>query len=273
MTDQSSTAVEYLGTFPPVTAADWRNMFYGAPTPINPPAAEMVYDVCWFLVKDGAIAAELTIVTFRIALSRFADHRLPDAAAYTAWLASIASNEAHRYLEEQPKRRLSSPLLGENDHREAYFLADTLGNLRADHKLALLLRYRYNTAPKFMCLALDMRPRTLARVFVKAREKFAANSSMRPQALATVDPPRSRALPQVVEPYSKREMRHKILGYGWHKSDFPIIPERDERRARWVTAVLTVLILAAVAIVITNTRAERPTLGDPDPAVVETFDE
>lgn len=273
MAYETTSAVEYLGTFPPVTAADWRNMFYGAPTPINPPAAQMVYDVCWFLVKDGAVAAELTIVTFRVALSRFADHRLPDPGAYTAWLASIASNEAHRRLEEQPTRRLSSALLQGDEHRDAYFLADSLATLRADHKLALLLRYRYNTPPKFICLALDMRPRSLARVFVKAREQFAENSSVSPKALGTVNPPISRALPQVVEPYNKREMRHKILGYGWHKSDFPIIPERDERRQKWVTAVLTIVILAVVAIVITNTRAERPTFDEPDAPIVETIDE
>lgn len=273
MSNPSPTAIERLGTFPPVTAADWRNMFYGAPTPINPEAAQMVYDVCWFLVKDGNVANQLTIVTFRVALSRFAEHRIPDPAAYTAWLASIASNEAHRHLEENPTRRRSSALLEGGSDREAFFLADALASQRADHKLALLLRYRYATPPKFICLALDMRPRKLARVFVKAREDFATNSSMSPAAFGKIDPPLSRDLPQVVEQYSDREMKPKYLGYGWHQSDFPIIPERDERRAKWVTAVLTVLILVVVAVVITNTRAERPTLGDPNPPVVETIDE
>lgn len=274
MSTSSAAAIERLGTFPPVTAADWRNMFYGAPTPINPEAAQMVYDICWFLVKDGNIATQLTIVTFRVSLSRFRDHQMPDPASYTAWLASIASNEAHRHLEENPGRRLSSALLEGGENRDAFFLADTLAEMRADYKLAMLLRYRYNTPPKFICLALDMRPRRLARLFANAREEFAGHSSMTPTALGQINPPRSRNLPQVVEPYAKREMRHKILGYGWHKSDFPVIPERDERRAKWVTAVLTVLMLVAIGIVITNPwDAPRPSFEEPNPPAVETIDE
>lgn len=274
MTDDmatSSTALEQLGTFPPVTGFDWRNMFPGAPTPINPNAAEMVYDICWFLVKDGAIAADLTVVTFRVALSRM--HDLPAPAAYTAWLASIASNEAHRHLEEQPTRRLSSALLSGGSNRDAHFLADTLSEMRADYKLALLLRYRYNSAPKHITLALDMRPRKLGRVFVKARNEFTANSSIAPAMLATASPPRSDSLPQVVEPYEKRQLRRSVLGYEWLDSGFPIIPERDERRAKWVTAILTALILLTIGIVITRPwSAERPTLIDPT-EVVENIDD
>ena len=273
MATQTTTSVERLGSFPPVTAGDWRNMFYGERTPVNPEAALMVYDVCWFLVKDSAVAAELTVVTFRVALSRFNEHRMPEPAAYTAWLASIASNEAHRHLEESPTRRLSSALLDGGSNREAFYLADTLSEMRADFKLALLLRYRYNVAPSYISLALDMRPRRLARVFVKAREQFSANSSISPAMLGRAHPPRNRTLPQIVEPYSKKEMRRKILGYEWLESEFPIIPERDERRAKWITAVLTVVILVAISIVITNPwGAERPSFVDPDPPVVETID-
>lgn len=274
MTDDmatTSTSIERLGTFPPVTAADWQNMFYGTPTPINPDAAQMVYDICWFLVKDTSVAADLTIVTFRVALSRL--HDLPAPGAYTAWLASIASNEAHRHLEESPTRRLSSGLLSGGGNREAFFLADTLSEMRADYKLALLLRYRYNTPPRYITLALDMRPRKLGRVFVKARDEFSANSSIAPAMLASADPPRGRELPQVVEPYAKRQLRRSVLGYEWLDSGFPIIPERDERRAKWVTAVLTALILLTIGIVITRPwSAERPTLIEPD-AVVENIDD
>lgn len=266
-----STSLEQLGTFPPVTSSDWRNMFPGAPTPIHSDAAQMVYDICWFLVKDTAIATDLTIVTFRVALSRL--HDLPVPAAYTAWLASIASNEAHQYLEESPTRRLSSALLENGPDREAYFLADTLSQLRADYKLALLLRYRYNTPPKYITLALDMRPRKLARVFVKARDEFSADSSNAPAMLASAVPPRTRPLPQVVEPYAKRQLRRSVLGYEWLESGFPIIPERDERRAKWVTAVLTALILLTIGIVITRPwSAERPTLIEPN-AIVENIDD
>jgi hypothetical protein len=273
MAATTTTSLERLGSFPPVTASDWRNMFYGAPTPVNNEAAEMVYDICWFLVKDGNIATELTVVTFRVALSRFNEHHLPSPAAYTAWLASIASNEAHRHLEEQPTRRLSSALLEGGSDREAFYLADTLSEMRADYKLALLLRYRFNTHPRFISMALDMRPRKLARVFVKAREQFGTNSSISPAMLARASPPRTRTLPQVVEPYDRREMRAKILGYQWLDSEFPIIPERDERRAKWMTAVLTAFILVAIALVITNPwGAERPSLVDPDIPVVETID-
>jgi len=272
MSTQSSSALELIGTFPPVTAGDWRNMYYGAPTPVNPEAATMVYDICWFLVKDGNVAKRLTIVTFRVALSRFNDHHLPSPAAYTPWLASIASNEAHRYLEETPTRRLSSALLEGGAKREAMYLADTLSEMRADYKLALLLRYRYNTPPKFICMALDMRPRKLARLFVKAREQFSMSSAIAPAKLAQINPPRSRSLPQIIEPYSQKDMKRKILGYEWLDSEFPIIPERDERRAKWVTAVLTAVILIAIGIVITNTwGAERPSFDEPDP-VVETID-
>lgn len=273
MTTAPTNAIERLGTFPPVTPADWRNMFYGAPTPVSPEAAQMVYDICWFLVKDGNVATRLTIVTFRVALSRFNEHHLPAPAAYTAWLASIASNEAHRHLEENPTRRLSSSLLEGGADREAFYMADTLSEMRADYKLAILLRYRYNAPPKFICMALDMRPRKLARLFVKAREEFSANSSLAPARLSQIHPPRARSLPQVIEPYSKKDMRRKILGYEWLESEFPIIPERDERRARWVTAVITAALLIAVGVFITNPRdAERPSF-ETNPPVVETIDE
>ncbi len=272
MTAPATSTIERLGTFPPVTPADWRNMFYGSPTPVNPEAAQMVYDICWFLVKDGNVATRLTVVTFRVALSRFNEHHLPSPAAYTAWLASIASNESHRYLEENPTRRLSSALLEGGSNRSAFYLADTLSEMRADYKLALLLRYRYDTPPKFICMALDMRPRRLARLFVKARAEFAENSSVAPARLGEVDPPRTRNLPQVIEPYGKKEMRRKILGYEWLPSEFPIIPERDERRARWVTAVLVVVILTIVAVVVTNPwGAERPSF-EPNPPAVESID-
>lgn len=267
----ATTSIERLGTFPPVTGADWRNMFYGTATPINPNASQMVYDICWFLVKDATAATDLTVVTFRVAISRL--HELPVPAAYTAWLASIASNECHRYLEESPTRRLSSALLAPGSDREAFFLADTLAEMRADHKLAILLRYRYNTPPQYLTLALDMRPRKVGRVFVAARENFNANSSSPPSVLATATPPRTRTLPQVVEPYGKKQLRRSVLGYEWLDSGFPIIPERDERRAKWVTAILTALILLTIGIVITRPwAAERPTLIDQNGAVVENID-
>lgn len=264
----SSTSLETFGTFPPITGSDWRNMFYGAPTPINPDAAQMVYDICWFLVKDTAAAADLTVVTFRVALSRM--HELPPPAAYTAWLASIASNEAHRHLEETPKRRLSSALLADDTTRDAHFLADTLADMRADYKLALILRYRYNAPPQYVTLALDMRPRKLGRLFVKAREEFNANSSIAPAMLAAASPPRSRQLPMVVETYAKKELRRSILGYEWLDSGFPIIPEREERREKWLTLVITALVLLTITIAITRPwSAERPTLIDPDTTIVE----
>jgi DNA-directed RNA polymerase specialized sigma24 family protein len=267
----ATTSLERLGTFPPVTGTDWRNMFFGTATPINSDAAQTVYDICWFLVKDTTAAIDLTVVTFRVALSRL--NELPVPAAYTAWLASIASNECHRYLEESPTRRLSSALLATGPDREAFFLADTLAEMRADHKLAILLRYRYNTPPQYLTLALDMRPRKVGRLFVTARENFSANSSSPPSVLATATPPRTRALPQVVEPYGKKQLRRSVLGYEWLDSGFPVIPERDERRAKWVTAILTALILLTIGIAITRPwSAERPTLIEPNGAVVENID-
>ena len=274
MSTQTSTTLEPYGTFPPVTPGDWCNMFYDSPLVINRDAAEMVYDVCWFLVKDEAEALRLTVITFRIAVSRYNEHALPEPEAYAPWLASIASNEAHRSLEHLPTRRLSSALLdAAPQHRDAYYLADTLANMRADYKLALLLRYRYDVAPIYLSHALDMRPRKVARLFVKARDQFAANSSMQPHMLVQANPLRNIDLPQVVEPYSKREMRRTVLGYDWLESDFPIIPERDERRSKWVTLVVTAIILIVVAFVVTNPwSAERPSLVDPI-EIEESLDE
>ena len=269
----TTTALERFGTFPPVTPADWRNMMYGAPLPINGDAAQMVYDVCWFLVKDEAAAVDLTIITFRIAVSRFNDDAMPEPAGYTAWLTSIASNEAHRYLEVNPTRRMSSALLDSTPDREAYYLADTLSDLRADHKLALILRYRYETPTKYLSMALDMRPRKVARLMVKARESFNATSSVPPNTLGWIQAPRRLPLPQNVEPYTDREMRRSVLGYDWIASEFPVIPERDERRQKWVTLALTALILVAVAFLITRPwSAERPSLIDP-PSVEQPLDE
>jgi len=249
-------------------------MFYESPLVLNFDATLMVYDVCWFLVKDEAEAIRLTVITFRIAVSRYNAHALPPPAAYNAWLISIASNEAHRSLEGVSARRPSSPLLDASDRdRNAHYLADTLSGMRADHKLALLLRYRYDISPLYLSHALDMRPRKVARIFVKARDAFAVNSSVQPQMLLEADPPRTRDLPRVVEPYSKREMRRSVLGYDWLESDFPVIPERDERRTKWVTLVATAVILIAVAIVVTRPwSAERPSLIDPT-EIEETLDE
>ncbi len=253
--------LERLGTFPPVTATDWRNMFPGQPTPVNPEAAQMVYDIAWFLVKDVTAAAYITVVTFKVALSRLDD--LPEPSAYTAWLAVITTNEAHRYLEESPTRRLTSALMPTGSEREALFLADTLAEMRADHKLAILLRYRYNVPPAVITLALDMRPRKLARLFVAARESFAKNSSLPPAMLAVATPPRTRQLPSNVEAYGKRDLRPSVLGYPWLPSGFPGLPEREERRAKWLTAVATVVLLVALGIIITRPwGAARPTLNE-----------
>ena len=273
MSTETTTTLEPYGTFPPVTAGDWRNMYFDSPLVVNHNAAAMVYDVCWFLVKDEAEALRLTVITFRIAVSRYNAHALPPPPAYAAWLASIASNEAHQYLEEVAGRRTSSALLEiEDRHRSAHFLADTLQEMRADYKIALILRYRYDVTPLYLSHALDLRPRKVARLFVKAREEFSVNSSMKPQMFLQAVPPRTGALPQVVEPYSKREMSHKILGYDWRESDFPVIPERDERRSKWATVIIVAIILVVVAIFITRPgSAERPSLIDPA-GVQETID-
>ncbi len=266
MTDPTTTgSLERRGSFPPVTGADWRNMFLGRATPIDAEAAQVVYDVAWFLVKDVAAASELTAITFRVALSRL--HDLPEPAAYTAWLTVIATNEAHRYLEESPTRRSSSALVPSRTDRDALFLADTLAEMRADHKLAMLLRYRYDTPPAIITMALDMRPRRLARLFVAAREEFAKHSTLPPTILASASPPPSRRLPTVVEPYSKRELRPSVLGYPWLASGFPARPEREERRAKWLTAVATIVLLVILALLVTRPwSADRPELIDPDAA-------
>lgn len=269
----TTTALERLGTFPPITSSDWRNMFYDQAVPVNENAARMVYDVCWFLVKDEDVALDLTVITFRIALSRFNDHSMPKTSGYSAWLASIASNEAHRKLEDSPLLKPSSALLEDSPDREALYLADTLAEMRADYKLALLLRYRYDAPSKYLSQALDLRPRKVAELLVKARESFAANSSVRPAAFAEVTPPLTKPLPNLVEPYPKKEMKRKVLGYDWLESDFPVIPEREERRARWVTLLLTAIILIVVSVAVTRPwSAERPTLVEQNP-VVETIDE
>ena len=265
MSAQTHTTVEAYGTFPPITAGDWRNMYYDSPLVINHGAAQMVYDVCWFLVKDETEALRLTVVTLRIAVSRYNVHALPPPAAYTAWLASIASNEAHQFLESVPGRRTSSALLDAGDNvRAAYYIADTLAEMRADYKLALILRYRYDTSPLYLSHALDRRPRKVARLFVKAREEFAAASSMKPQMLLHAQPPRSADLAQVVEPYSKREMSYKVLGYDWRESDFPVIPEREEKRSKWITLLIVAIILIVISSIVTRPwSALRPMLVDP----------
>lgn len=258
-------ALERLGTFPPVTGADWRNMFLGQPTPINPDAAQMVYDIAWFLVKDSAAATEVTVYTFRVALSRLLD--LPEPKAYTAWLASITTNEAHRYIEETPTRRSSSALVPDGPTRDALFLADTLATMRADHKLAMLLRYRYSTPPSIITLALDMRPRRLARLFVKARTEFAERSSLPPTALATATPPGWTQPLRSVQAYSKKELRPAILGYQWLESGFPALPEREERRQKWMTAIVALILLAVLAFASTRPwGAERPEFEPGDDA-------
>lgn len=249
-------------------------MYFDSPLVINHDAARMVYDVCWFLVKDEVEALRLTVVTFRIAVSRYNAHALPPPPAYTAWLASIASNEAHQFLEQASRRRTTSALAEiEDQHRSAHYLADTLQEMRADYKLALLLRYRYDVTPLYLSHALDLRPRRVARVFVNAREEFSTSSSMKPHMFAHATPPRSGDLPQVVEPYSSREMSHKVLGYDWRESDFPVIPERDERRSKWATLFLVVIILVVVGILVTRGSDDRPSLIDPDQVEEVIIDE
>lgn len=273
MTTTQPNATTGPGFFPPVTAHDWSQMQYGQSTPINPNAARMVYDVCWFILKDEAAAIEVTRITFRIALSRFEDHKLPPPAAYTSWLSAIASNEAHRVLEEDRTVRHSSALLEGDSEREAHFLADALSELRADHKLLLILRYRYNTPPEYLTKSLDMRPRRLANALSAAREEFSIHSIHAPTMFAASNPPLTSLLPTAVTAYDKKNMKRAVLGYEWLPSDFPLIPERDEVRTKWTTLALTVIIVCIVAVILTNSfGAERPTLIEPD-AVVETLDE
>lgn len=273
MTATQSNVIAGPGYFPPISAHDWSNMHYGEPTAINPNAARMVYDVCWFILKDEPAAIETTKVTFAIALSRFNDHRMPAPEAYTSWLTAIASNEAHRVLEEDSTVRHSSALLEGDTEREAHFLADALSELRADHKLLLILRYRYRTPPEFLSRSLDMRPRRLASVMSKAREEFSVHSVHAPTMLAATNPPLRGPLPTVVAPYGKQQMKRSVLGYEWlNGSDFPLIPERDEIRTKWITLALTLIIVFIAAVILTNSfGAERPTLIEPG-AVVENID-
>ena len=68
MASLQSTALVEPGYFPPISAHDWSQMQYGESVAINPNAARMVYDVCWFILKDGDAALETTTITFRICL-------------------------------------------------------------------------------------------------------------------------------------------------------------------------------------------------------------
>jgi len=264
-------SIEQLSTFPPITNADWRGMYFGQSTALNRDAAQMVYDIAWFLTKDVTMATAVTASTFRVALARL--ESLPDPSAYSAWLGVIATNEAHRLLEESPTRRPSSALMPGAD-RNAFFHADTLGAMRADHKLAMLLRYRYNTQPAIITLALDMRPRVLARLFVAAREEWAQHSSLPPATLALATPPRTRQLPTVAEAYSKKEMKLPYLGYTFLETEFPMLPEREERRAKWMLAVATIVFVVLFAVLITRQwSAERPYFAPDAPGEILDLDE
>lgn len=250
--------------FPPISARDWAGMTYGTPTAINPNAARMVYDVCWFILKDGEAAIRVTKITFAIALHRFSQQKMPEPAAYTSWLTAIASNEAHRLLEQDRSLRHSSALLEADSDRPAHFLADALSELRIEHKLLLILRYRFNTSPEFLSKSLDLRPRRIAQMLDDARKGFREHSSHSPRMLAGTHPPLNLALPTHATPYTDKQMRRSHLGYDWLKSDYPLIPERDEVRTKWITFALTVLIVCILAAILTNPfGAERPTLIDP----------
>lgn len=276
MTNTQPEATATPGYFPPISERDWRAVKSGQDILLSPNATRMVYDVSWFILKDGDAAIDTTINTFRIALKRFNDEKLPSPEAYTSWLSAIASNEAHRHLEGNRALRHSSALLGGvggEAERSAHFLADALSELRADHKLLLLLRYRYNTPADYMSRALDMRPRRVAKALTKARFEFGANSSHSLTTLAETNPPLTGTLPTSVDPYGKKEMKRNVLGYEWLGSGYPLIPERDEIRTKWITFALTLLIVVLVAAILTNPfGAERPTLLEPD-AVVENIDD
>ncbi len=273
MTSTQSQMSGEPGYFPPVSPHDWSQMQHGESLAISPNAARMVYDVCWFILKDEDAALAVTATTFRIAISRFNNNKLPKPEAYTSWLTSIASNEAHRRLEENRVVRHSSAFLEGDPARAAHFLADALSELRADYKLLLILRYRYNTSSEYMSKALDMRPRRLAKLLASARTQFSEHSAHSLTTLAETNPPLTGQLPSRVEPYGKKQMKRAALGYEWLRSDFPLIPERDEVRTKWITFALTLLIVFMVSAVIINSPGpERPALVDPA-AVVESVDE
>ena len=121
------------------------------------------------------------------------------------------------------------------------------------------------TPPAIITMSLDMRPRRLARLFVNAREEFARNSTLPPAVLAAATPPRSKQLPRSIVAYSKKELKPSVLGYPWLASGFPALPEREERRAKWLTLVAVIVLLTVLAVALTrNWSAERPTLIDPD---------
>lgn len=240
-------------------------MFYDSPLVVNQNAAQMVYDVCWYVVRDPEEALRLTVITLRIAVSRYNAQGMPTPDAYVPWLVAIANNEAHRALESRQKRKADITKIDpESPYRDAHLLADGLTGLRADYKLALLLHYRYEVGQTHISHALDLRPRSVARTLEKAEKDFASNSSASLRLMARAHPPRAHDLPQAVEPYSKREMRRSVLGYDWLETDFPIIPDREEQRSKVLTLVATVLILIVIGFVVTQPfSAERPTLIDP----------
>ncbi len=260
--------------FPPISAHDWKGVTQGQRAALNPNAARMVYDVCWFILKDDQASIEVTEATFGIALFRFGIGKMPSPEAYTAWLTTIASNEAHRHLEENRALRHSSALLEADTDRAAHFLADALSELRIDYKLLLILRYRFNSSAEFMSKALDMRPRRVARAIDEARRQFKEHSTHPPAMLAGTHPPLSLELPTHAHPYDKTDMHRNELGYEWLRTGFPYIPERDELRTKWITFTLTLLIVFMLAVLSTRPfGAERPTLLEPDAQVETVIDE
>ncbi len=272
MNTQQPVAAQTPAYFPPISAHDWSGMRYGERTAINPNAARMVYDVCWFILKDGEASIATTEAVFGVALHRFSVHKLPEPEAYTSWLTAIASNEAHRQLEDDRALRHSSALLEADEDRPAHFLADALSELRVDYKLLLILRYRFNSNAEFMSKALDMRPRRIARMIDQARKQFKEHSSHAPSMLAGTHPPLNLPLPTHAEPYEKKQMKRAYLGYEWLRNDYPYIPERDELRTKWITFALTLVLVAMLAVLLTKPfGAERPTLIQPE-APIEIID-
>ncbi len=251
--------------FPPRTADELGDLRRsGPPFALDPAIVERVYEAAWYLLPGPAPAFAATTWTFEVATTRL--DALPSNDAVLPWLVAIADRESrrHRSINQWARRKNQRYTDAQDPTARALHLAEAIGRIDPDNRLALVLRHLLHASDEHAGAALGIRAAQVNE-FVKTSEiHLADHTKVAARVLGQLPPPASLQSLSSVTPMQRTQSRRSKLNYGWQSDGFPTKTAYDNQTQRRVmTAGAMAAVAAALVIGFNQLEPLRPTLQQP----------
>ncbi|NNE73519.1 MAG: hypothetical protein HKN26_07645 [Acidimicrobiales bacterium] len=240
---------------------------------LDPDVVTAVHRALWFLLPGDDAAVAGTKWTFEIAATR--SHALPDPDHYIAWLVTIADRESrrHRTLHDWQRRKSTRHRDSVEPNARARHVAEAMGHLTPDERLALVLRLLVGAPPQILSTALGVTVGDVAGVVNQAIDRLTERCDAPLTSIAALPVPVPVDMPRRVQPLSARAARRSKLNYGWQSNGFPTLTDFDRQGRRRALAIATTAAVFALAIGLWRANPPlRPVLVEPNVATVASHD-